>query len=275
MIVYRPVTRVPAARRPHKQLRLHFIVGATGVGKTAAAVTLAEHLNAPVLAMDRLQIYRELATGTGRPETSELRGTLRIYLADRRIADGELPAAEAHQLLVDQVQALRPYHSDLILEGGSISLFTELCRSSHWEQYPKTVRNIVVRGPARYCARIRHRIEQMLRPAGSPSVLAELAAVWRDARVHALVQSVVGYDAILAWCQRRSVAPTELAVTGVVPRHHLYEIGDEMLAGHLKYARLQAESFDRLLPQLLAMGAHMVGEPTPTQEQPHDQLRAP
>jgi adenylate dimethylallyltransferase len=240
---------------------LHFILGATGVGKTAASVTLAEHLCAPVLVMDRLQIYPELAIGTGRPLTSELRGTARHYLTERQVGEGELFAPEAHERLWSLVLSLHREYGHVIIEGGSISLLSEVCGSARWARFEKVVRYIDARAPAHYCAQVRQRIEHMLQRSGPSSILAETSNVWRDPRTHAFVRSIVGYDAILSWCEQRGLDPSALAQSQLSTRD-LCEIGDEMLAVHLRYARMQAAAFEKLAPQLLATDAQIVGEHT-------------
>jgi len=48
-----------------------FIVGATGAGKSEAAMTLARKHGAAILAMDAMQVYREADIGTSKPSTAD------------------------------------------------------------------------------------------------------------------------------------------------------------------------------------------------------------
>ncbi len=48
------------------------MVGPTGCGKTAIALALGERVNAEVVCLDSMQLYRELETGTARPTPAEL-----------------------------------------------------------------------------------------------------------------------------------------------------------------------------------------------------------
>ncbi len=48
-----------------------FLVGATGTGKSAAAMELARKQGAAILAMDAMQVYRGADIGTGKPTASE------------------------------------------------------------------------------------------------------------------------------------------------------------------------------------------------------------
>jgi tRNA dimethylallyltransferase len=47
------------------------IVGPTGSGKTAAAIHLCKHLNAEIVSMDSMQIYRGMDIGTAKPTLCE------------------------------------------------------------------------------------------------------------------------------------------------------------------------------------------------------------
>ena len=48
-----------------------FIVGPTGVGKTALAVALAERFRGEVISADSRQVYRQMDIGTGKPSTKQ------------------------------------------------------------------------------------------------------------------------------------------------------------------------------------------------------------
>ena len=50
-----------------------FIVGPTGVGKTALAMALAERLRGEVISADSRQVYRQMDIGTGKPSAEEQR----------------------------------------------------------------------------------------------------------------------------------------------------------------------------------------------------------
>ncbi|MFZ5551588.1 MAG: tRNA (adenosine(37)-N6)-dimethylallyltransferase MiaA, partial [Bacteroidota bacterium] len=55
------------------------ICGPTAVGKTKAAIELAKQLDTAVVSADSRQVYREMKTGTARPDESELQG-IKHYL---------------------------------------------------------------------------------------------------------------------------------------------------------------------------------------------------
>ncbi|WP_223128029.1 tRNA (adenosine(37)-N6)-dimethylallyltransferase MiaA [Pasteuria penetrans] len=55
-------------------MRVLVIVGPTGVGKTALAVSLAQRLNGEVVSADAFQVYRGLQVGTAKPTLAEQQG---------------------------------------------------------------------------------------------------------------------------------------------------------------------------------------------------------
>jgi tRNA dimethylallyltransferase len=48
------------------------IGGPTGVGKTAAAIAVAQKINAEIISADSRQVYQQMSIGTGRPSPEEL-----------------------------------------------------------------------------------------------------------------------------------------------------------------------------------------------------------
>ena len=52
------------------------LVGPTAVGKTGAALELAERLQAEIVNADSLQVYQELEIGTAKPTPAEEPGHL-------------------------------------------------------------------------------------------------------------------------------------------------------------------------------------------------------
>lgn len=63
------------------------VVGPTGSGKTALAVTLARHYSAPIISTDSRQVFRGLAIGTAQPTAEELAAATHYFIADREVED--------------------------------------------------------------------------------------------------------------------------------------------------------------------------------------------
>ncbi len=57
------------------------LLGPTGVGKTAAALLLAQHLGTEIISSDSMQIYRHMDIGTAKP-TREERALIRHHMID-------------------------------------------------------------------------------------------------------------------------------------------------------------------------------------------------
>ena len=63
------------------------VVGPTGSGKSALAVKLATHLNAPIISTDSRQVFRGMPIGTAQPTAEELATAKHYFIADREVED--------------------------------------------------------------------------------------------------------------------------------------------------------------------------------------------
>lgn len=231
-----------------RSVKIHIIMGGTGIGKTGRAVRIARAFDAPVIVIDRYQVFRDLSVGTGRPPDEELAGTTRIYLDDRVIEDGELIPEEAYDLLAEILSREAARRDVVILEGGSISLWTLvmerrlLCEHDVVPEYMRFDED-----PA-YLLRMSDRVRKMVvSPAGSPSVIDEIALVWTDDARRAFVERIVGYDAIAACCRWWQCGPRDLCGPSLLPK-----VVDAIVLSHATYAERQRKVFDRLTQAHLA-----------------------
>ncbi len=227
-------------------MHLHVLIGRTGVGKTARSITLAKQTGAPVLVLDRVQVYPELTIGSGRPLAHELNGTTRIYLAHRRVADGEFSTTEAYCRTLQQLEILALEHDYVILEGGSISLCSMLFESDNLSNYSITIEHLTVEDEKAYSQRQLYRILEMLKPKlGQPSILDELANVWREPGQRAFVRTIGGYSAILDWCDRLGISPFHLTTYCQDPTIRA-DLAAHILPSYLEYSYCQNHLFHRL-----------------------------
>src|SRR5579871_4819842 len=80
-------------REPH----IVIIVGPTAVGKTAAAIRLAQSARTSIISADSRQCYRELNIGVAKPSPSDLK-TVHHYFIDSHTIREEVNAAVFEKL---------------------------------------------------------------------------------------------------------------------------------------------------------------------------------
>ena len=109
-----------------KQPTLIVIVGPTGSGKTALAVTLARHFFAPIISTDSRQFYRGLPIGTAQPTTEELSLAEHHFIADREVDDDFNSGRYEHEALA-RLDELFKSHDVVVAVGGSGLYIQALC----------------------------------------------------------------------------------------------------------------------------------------------------
>ncbi|MGH2693461.1 MAG: tRNA (adenosine(37)-N6)-dimethylallyltransferase MiaA [Actinomycetota bacterium] len=95
------------------RIKVAALVGATGVGKSAVAVGVAERANAEIVSVDSMQIYRGMEAGTDKP-TSEMRRRVPHHMLD--LFD------PAHEVTVAEFQGLARAWVDEVAARGSLPL---------------------------------------------------------------------------------------------------------------------------------------------------------
>lgn len=106
--------------------RLIVIVGATGSGKTDAAIRLAVRLHAPIISADSRQIYRGIPIGTAQPTAEQLAAAKHYFIATHDLTENfSCGQFEAQALkLLDE---LFKEHDTVIAAGGSGLYVKALC----------------------------------------------------------------------------------------------------------------------------------------------------
>lgn len=220
-------------------MKVHYIIGPTGIGKTKHAHALASQRDLPVVTFDRCQVFPDLAVGTARPSQAEVGDVERHFLGgDRLVEQGELTSTQAwnkYIVLIDDLQCVG--HREVIVEGGSISLCQRLMETDPEHDIDLTF--LPITNMDDYNERVHHRIRGMLFPAAGRSIWDEVQQFWGSPRDLATLKTIIGYDLIIKFCED----------TGLEPRDAAGEFGlasrliDDLHDAHLEYAGKQLEVF--------------------------------
>ena len=103
------------------------IVGPTAVGKTAAAIRLARHLQTSIISADSRQCYRELNIGVAKPSPAELEAVPHYFINSHSVAD-EVSAATFEHLALAWTAELFRQSPAVVMVGGTglyIRAFTD------------------------------------------------------------------------------------------------------------------------------------------------------
>jgi tRNA dimethylallyltransferase len=98
--------------------RVGFIVGPTGVGKTAFAIEIAERLDAEIVNADSRQIYRGMDIGTAKPTAAE-RGRVAHHLLDRLEPNHPLNVADFARMAHVAIGGIVARRKRPLVVGGS------------------------------------------------------------------------------------------------------------------------------------------------------------
>lgn len=94
------------------------VVGPTGVGKTAVAISVAKTFNTEIISADSRQIYKELEIGTAKPTQQELQEVHHHFINSHSIQDDYDAARFGNDALL-VINRLFEKYDHLILCGGS------------------------------------------------------------------------------------------------------------------------------------------------------------
>lgn len=220
---------------------IYLIYGPTCSGKTDLAIQIARETGWPVIALDRVQCFPQIATGSGRPLEWELQSTRRIYLDSRPLAAGVIETEAAHRHLILYVEDHKS-SPGLILEGGSISLLNCMAKSSYWDTgFRWHVRRLRLTTPDVFLPRARRRATEMVAVRDErPSLLEELADLWNQEALLAMLVDIVGYRCVIRFARKHNIAIRELLHLDPMRQQALIAaIADE----YLEHARWQERDF--------------------------------
>jgi tRNA dimethylallyltransferase len=98
--------------------KLIIVAGPTAVGKTAAAIKLAQQLNTEIISADSRQFYREMSIGTAKPDAGEL-AQARHHFIDSHSITENFTVGDFEKQALELLDELFKTHSHVIMVGGS------------------------------------------------------------------------------------------------------------------------------------------------------------
>jgi tRNA dimethylallyltransferase len=102
----------------HPPIKVGFIVGPTGIGKTALALEVAERLGAEIVNADSRQLYLGMDIGTAKPSAAE-RARVRHHLIDVRTPGEPLDVARFRALAQEAIAEVAARGRPVLVTGGS------------------------------------------------------------------------------------------------------------------------------------------------------------
>ena len=98
--------------------KLIVIAGPTAVGKTAAAIKLAQQLKTEIVSADSRQFYREMSIGTAKPATEELKQAKHHFIDSHSITES-FTVGDFEKEALQLLDKLFKTHDQVIMVGGS------------------------------------------------------------------------------------------------------------------------------------------------------------
>jgi tRNA dimethylallyltransferase len=95
------------------------ISGPTGVGKTALAISLANHFHTEIISCDSRQFYKEMNIGVARPSSEELEEAVHHFIAFLSVQD-EYTAGMFSREARSKIQDLFQGNEVVVVVGGSM-----------------------------------------------------------------------------------------------------------------------------------------------------------
>ncbi len=247
---------------PEPWPRVAVLVGPTAVGKTAAALALAQHLPIEIISADSRYIYRGLDIGTAKPTPAE-RAAVPHHLIDVTTPDQPWTLSQYQSAVNAALAAIVGRGRLPVLVGGTGQYVRAVVEG--WQPPPSDPTGVT-----------RAALEQLLAESGLPALVARLRAVdpasaeqvdLRNSRrvLRALEVATLTGESFVAQ-RTRQAPPYRFVWLGLIlPRLELYARIDAridgMLAGGLvtEVEGLVAKGYHWDLPALSALGYREIG----------------
>lgn len=105
---------------------VYIVAGPTAVGKTAAAIELAQKLDTVIISTDSRQCYKEMNIGVARPSANEL-ASIKHYFVNEFPIITNLNAADFEQIALNHLYTLFNQHQAVVVCGGTGLYIKALC----------------------------------------------------------------------------------------------------------------------------------------------------
>ena len=102
------------------------IVGPTAVGKTAFAISLAQHFNTSIISADSRQCYKELSIGVAKPTAMELAAAKHYFIGSHSIHE-EVNAGVFEKYALDAAAQIFKTNSTAVMVGGTGLYIKSFC----------------------------------------------------------------------------------------------------------------------------------------------------
>jgi tRNA dimethylallyltransferase len=245
--------------------RVGFIVGPTGVGKSALALEVAQQLDAEIVNADSRQVYREMDIGTAKPTDAERR-RVRHHLINIRSPNEPIDAAEFARLGREAIADVLARGRPALVAGGS-GLYLRVLRDGLFPGPPAS-------------PKIRAELNEFADRRGIPALHTKLAAIDPEAAsrispndrqriVRALeVFRVTGIPISAHHANHRFASPAYASLTiGVtLPRELLYAAIDRRFTTMVEVGfidevrRLIARGYDPAASPLASIGYREIAQ---------------
>ncbi|RVT99872.1 tRNA (adenosine(37)-N6)-dimethylallyltransferase MiaA [Mucilaginibacter limnophilus] len=115
------------------------VTGPTAVGKTAAAIRVAQHYDTAIISADSRQFFKEMSIGTAKPDADEL-AAAKHYFIDSHSVTEDFSVGDFERKALQLLDELFKTHDVVILAGGSGLYINAVCEG--FDDLPKPAEGV-------------------------------------------------------------------------------------------------------------------------------------